>query len=34
VRWVLWLVGGMMCALVLVVLFPQLALWLPHYLGY
>jgi TRAP-type C4-dicarboxylate transport system permease large subunit len=27
-------VGGMMVALVLVVLFPQLALWLPHYLGY
>jgi TRAP-type C4-dicarboxylate transport system permease large subunit len=34
VRWVLWMVGGMMGALVLVVLFPQLALWLPHYLGY
>uniref|UniRef100_UPI00333E8E5B TRAP transporter large permease n=1 Tax=Castellaniella defragrans TaxID=75697 RepID=UPI00333E8E5B len=33
-RWVLWLVGGMMCTLVLVILFPQIALWLPHYLGY
>ncbi|WP_323018821.1 TRAP transporter large permease [Castellaniella sp.] len=34
VPWVLWLVGGMLCTLVLVVLFPQIALWLPHYLGY
>ncbi len=34
VRWVLWLVGGMLCALALVILFPQTALWLPHYLGY
>lgn len=34
VPWVLWMVGGMLCALVLVVIFPQIALWLPHYLGY
>ncbi|MFT0532141.1 TRAP transporter large permease [Castellaniella hirudinis] len=34
VPWVLWLVAGMLCTLVLVVLFPQIALWLPHYLGY
>lgn len=32
--WVLWMVGGMLCALVLVVIFLQIALWLPHYLGY
>ncbi len=34
VRWVLWLLAGMICTLALVILFPQIALWLPHYLGY
>ena len=34
VRWVVWLVASMFVALVLVVMFPQLALWLPHRLGY
>jgi tripartite ATP-independent transporter DctM subunit len=34
VRWILWLVASMIVALLLVVLFPQLALWLPQALGY
>jgi len=34
VRWVLWMVGAMLIALVLVAVFPQLALWLPRTLGY
>ncbi|MDN5842614.1 MAG: TRAP transporter large permease [Alcaligenaceae bacterium] len=34
VRYVLWLVGGMLCALIAVILFPEIALWLPRYLGY
>lgn len=34
VRWVLWLVAAMFVVLLLVIVFPQLALWLPHYLGY
>lgn len=34
VRWVLWLVAAMFVVLLLVILFPSLALWLPHYLGY
>jgi len=34
VRWVIWLVGGMFTALLLVIVFPELALWLPRYLGY
>jgi len=34
VRWVLWLVLSMLCALGLVAAFPQLALWLPGVLGY
>ena len=34
VRWVGWLIAGMMCTLILVLIFPQIALWLPHYLGY
>ena len=33
-RWVLWLVAGMGVALVLVIVWPQLALWLPTRLGY
>jgi C4-dicarboxylate transporter DctM subunit len=33
-RWVLWMVFSMLCALVLVAAFPQLALWLPERLGY
>lgn len=34
VRWVLWMVASMLCALALVAAFPQLALWLPERLGY
>lgn len=34
VNWVLWLVAAMFTVLLLVVAFPQLALWLPHYLGF
>lgn len=34
VRWVLWLVAAMFVVLLLVIAFPQLALWLPHYLGF
>ena len=33
-RWVLWLVAGMGVALLLVIVWPQLALWLPTRLGY
>ena len=33
-RWVLWLVAGMGVALLLVIRWPQLALWLPERLGY
>ena len=33
-RWVLWLVAGMLVALLLVIVWPQLALWLPTRLGY
>lgn len=33
-RWVIWLVLAMLAALALVVIFPQLALWLPARLGY
>ena len=33
-RWVLWLVGAMCVAMLCVIVWPQLALWLPHYLGY
>ena len=32
--WVLWLVGAMCVAMLCVIVWPQLALWLPHYLGY
>jgi C4-dicarboxylate transporter, DctM subunit len=34
VRWVLWLLAALMCVTLLVIVFPQLALWLPHRLGY
>ncbi|MBK3778100.1 TRAP transporter large permease [Azospirillum sp. YIM DDC1] len=34
VRWVLWMVAAMLCALVLVTFVPELALWLPRKLGY
>ena len=34
VRWALWMVGAMLLGLALVVIFPQLALWLPRALGY
>jgi tripartite ATP-independent transporter DctM subunit len=34
VRWVLWMVVSMLCALALVAAFPPLALWLPARLGY
>lgn len=33
-QWVLWLLAAMFVVLVAVILFPQLALWLPHELGY
>jgi C4-dicarboxylate transporter DctM subunit len=33
-RWVLWFVFAMTLAMLLVVAFPQLALWLPAKLGY
>ncbi|WP_353154207.1 TRAP transporter large permease [Pollutimonas bauzanensis] len=34
VRWVVWLLASMFMILVLVIVFPELALWLPRYLGY
>jgi tripartite ATP-independent transporter DctM subunit len=34
VGWALWMVASMLLALVLVAVFPQLALWLPQSLGY
>jgi C4-dicarboxylate transporter DctM subunit len=34
VGWALWMVGAMLVALLLVTVFPQLALWLPQSLGY
>jgi C4-dicarboxylate transporter DctM subunit len=34
VPWVLWLVASMLAATLLVVAMPQIALWLPHRLGY
>ncbi len=34
VRWVIWMVLAMLGALALVVVFPELALWLPRRLGY
>lgn len=34
IPWVLWLLAAMFMVLVAVLIFPQLALWLPHKLGY
>ena len=34
VRWALWMVGAMVLAMTLVMVFPQLVLWLPRLLGY
>ncbi len=34
VRWVLWLVGAMLLVIVAVIVWPQLAMWLPTRLGY
>jgi len=34
VRWVVWLLVSMFLVLVLVIVFPELALWLPRYLGF
>lgn len=34
VRWALWMALAMLAALALVIVFPQLALWLPRALGY
>jgi tripartite ATP-independent transporter DctM subunit len=34
VRWVSWLLLSVLCVLLLVIVFPQLVLWLPHTLGY
>ncbi|MNL07555.1 Sialic acid TRAP transporter permease protein SiaT [compost metagenome] len=34
VRWVVWLLGAMFLVLVAVLVFPELALWLPRKLGY
>ncbi len=34
IRWALWMVSAMLVALMLVAVFPQLALWLPRTLGY
>jgi C4-dicarboxylate transporter, DctM subunit len=33
-RWVFPLIGAMFCVLILLVVFPELALWLPRHLGY
>ena len=33
-RWVIWLVLAMTLAMLLVVVFPSIALWLPQQLGY
>ena len=34
VPWVGWMLFSMFVVMVLVIAFPQLALWLPHHLGY
>ena len=34
VAWVFWMIVAMFIALALVVVFPGIALWLPHELGY
>jgi TRAP-type C4-dicarboxylate transport system permease large subunit len=33
-RWAMWMVMSMLVALVLILVFPQLALWLPRTMGY
>jgi C4-dicarboxylate transporter, DctM subunit len=33
-RWVMPLIGAMFVVLILLIVFPQLALWLPGVLGY
>ena len=34
IRWVTWLLVGVFAVLVLIITFPELALWLPRYLGF
>ena len=34
IRWVLWFLVSMFVVLILVIVFPELALWLPRYLGF
>jgi hypothetical protein len=34
VQWVGWLLGAMFLAMLMVLIFPELALWLPRKLGY
>jgi hypothetical protein len=34
IRWVIWLLGAFFLAMVLVLVFPPIATWLPRYLGY
>jgi tripartite ATP-independent transporter DctM subunit len=34
IRWVIWLLGAFFMAMVLVLIFPPIATWLPRYLGY
>ncbi len=34
VRWVIWLLGAFFLAMVMVLIFPPIATWLPRYLGY
>jgi TRAP-type C4-dicarboxylate transport system permease large subunit len=34
VPWVIWMLGAMFISMLLVLIFPQLALWLPRHLGY
>ena len=33
-RWTIWLIAAMFTVVILVIVFPDLALWLPRYLGY
>jgi C4-dicarboxylate transporter DctM subunit len=34
VRWVVWLMAAMLCVLLLIIVCPTVALWLPQHLGY
>jgi TRAP-type C4-dicarboxylate transport system permease large subunit len=34
IKWVVWFLIAMSCALLLIVIFPSIALWLPGALGY